>query len=422
MKPSPRVLRTALAAASAWFCLALPAPAQTPPARDYAPVFDRLWTTVNDKFFDPRMNGVDWRAVRTRYRPQVAGVRTDDEFHQLATRMLGELKVSHLRVNKPRPAAPAKAPPQGWGHLPTTGFTLDGVYHVRALRPEGAGADLRPGDRIASAPGAGPAGAPGVVEVEGCDGVRRSVRFTYTPREPDYSWRVLTSPGGERIGYFRLDRFSGDDAIAAIDKAMPALADTDGLIIDVRANSGGDSSAIHLVNWFTEGSRPAMIIWSRGALARLGRMPKPEEALNSRKVLGGARFINVAKGMLFSGGRVAAWTEGRGERGYRKPVSVLIGPRTGSSGEAFAWGMKLLTPARLIGRTTAGVLLSEERFDLADGWTVTLPNYGLWGPDGQSYVDRAVTPHEPVATTRADLCAAREPDMEAAFRHQDAAD
>lgn len=418
MKPNPRVCRTVLASASASLCLAFSAPGETLPARDYAPVFDRLWATVNDKFFDPRMNGVDWRAVRARYRPQVAGVRTDDDFHQLATRMLGELKVSHLRLNKPGAAVSAKAPPQGWGYPPTTGVTLDGAYYVRALRPGGAGADFRPGDRLLSPPAPGSAGAQGVVEVEGCDGVRRSVRFTYTPREPIYSWRVLTSPGGERIGYFRLDRFGGENAIEAIDKAMPALADTDGLIIDVRANSGGDSSALHLVNWFAEGSRPAMIIWSRGALARLGRMPTPEEVLSSRKVLGGARFINVVKGMLFGGGRAAAWTEGRGEGGYRKPVSVLIGPRTGSAGEAFAWGMKLLTPARLIGRTTAGALLSEEKFDLVDDWTVTLPNYAGWGPDGQSYIDRPVTPHELAPTTRADLCAARDPDMEAAFRHQ----
>ena len=421
MKSLPRILRTVALAASTSLALAVSAPAQTPPARDYGPVFDRLWTTVNDKFFDPRMNGVDWAAVRARYRPQLAAVRSDDEFHQLVTRMLGELKVSHLRLNRPR-TAPVKAPPQGWGSLPTIGAHLDGVYHVRALRPDVAGADLRPGDRIAAIPPPAPVGAEGAMDVEGCDGVQRRVRFTYAPRPPVYSWRVLTSPAGERLGYFRLDRFSGDDAIEAVDKAMAALADTDGLIIDVRANSGGDSSAIHLVNWFTQGSRPAMIIWSRGALARLGRMPTPQEALASRKVLGGARFINVAKGMLFSGGRVAAWTEGRGEQGYRKPVSVLVGPRTGSSGEAFAWGMKLLTPARLIGRTTAGALLSEDSFDLIDGWTVTLPVYGLWGPDGQSYVDRPVAPHEPVALTRADLCAGRDADMEAAFRHQDAAD
>lgn len=101
---------------------------------------------------------------------------------------------------------------------------------------------------------------------------------------------------------------------------------------------------------------------------------------------------------------------------------MLIGPRTGSAAEAFAWGMKLLTPARLFGRPTAGKLLSSESFDLPHGWKVTLPTYGLWGPDGQSYVDRPATPHEPIATIREDLCAGRDPDMVAALRHQDMTD
>ncbi len=105
MKPFSRILRTGLAGVSASLCLIAPAPAQTPPVRDYGPLFDRLWTTVNERFFDPRMNGVDWRAVRARYQPQVAGVRTDDEFHELGARMLGELQVSHLRLTKPRAAS-----------------------------------------------------------------------------------------------------------------------------------------------------------------------------------------------------------------------------------------------------------------------------------------------------------------------------
>lgn len=417
MKRSSR----AFALAAVLTCLTAAASAQEDSRRDYLPVFDQLWSIVNDEFFDPQMNGIDWRAVRERYRPEAERVQSDEAFETLATRMLGELRVSHLRVAK-RPQVPAVPPAQGWGVLPTVRDTLDGVYHVKALRPYGVESGFRLGDRIPVLPTPGPVGERTSVKVEGCDGLRRTVSYVRAPRPETYEWRVVNSPGGERIGWFRLDRFGGEEAIAAADQAMAALADTDGLIIDVRNNTGGDSSAIHLLNYFAEGSRPAMIVWSRGALAQLGRMPTPEEALNAHKVLGGARFSKVVMGMMGGGGSAAAWTEGRGEDRYRKPVVVLTGPRTGSSGEAFAWGMKLLTPARLIGRTTAGALLSEETFQLSGGWSVTLPNYGLWGADGRSYVDRPVTPHEQVATTRADLCAARDPELEAAFRYQDVTD
>jgi carboxyl-terminal processing protease len=416
-------MRGTMTALIAMACaLAAPAAGQpTPsPPSDYLPVFDRLWSTVNDNFYDPRMNGVDWRAVGARYRPEAATVRTDADFHALGTRMLKELKVSHLYLRAPRPQPAATPSSVATGVLPIRSQMIGDDRVVLEVR-EG-GAEFKVGDRILpNTPAPGAPGAFASLEAEGCDGLQRTVRFSFASRAPVQQWRTLTSPGGERIGYHRLDRFN-PGMIPDMDQAMAAFADTDGLVIDLRNNNGGDSSALHLQNYFVEGSRPAMIIWSRGALQRLGRMPTPAEALTARKVLGGERFFNVVKGMILGGGKAAAWTEGRGAAGYRKPVVVLIGPGTGSAAEGFAWGMKLTTPARLIGRTTAGELLSSENYDLPRGWRVTLPNYGLWGPDGVSYADRPVEPHQAVTWTREALCKGGDPDMASALRHHDETD
>ena len=32
--------------------------------------FEKVWRTVNDKFFDANFNGVDWRKMRERYKPR----------------------------------------------------------------------------------------------------------------------------------------------------------------------------------------------------------------------------------------------------------------------------------------------------------------------------------------------------------------
>ena len=32
-------------------------------------VFDAMWNTVNQKYFDVKFNGIDWGAVREQYRP-----------------------------------------------------------------------------------------------------------------------------------------------------------------------------------------------------------------------------------------------------------------------------------------------------------------------------------------------------------------
>src|SRR5207244_6129320 len=59
---------------------------------------------LRDQFFDEKMNGVDWNAVRTTYEPRIAGARTPDEMRRIVSLMLGELNASHMGIS---------APPQG---------------------------------------------------------------------------------------------------------------------------------------------------------------------------------------------------------------------------------------------------------------------------------------------------------------------
>jgi hypothetical protein len=42
-----------------------------------AEVFDRMWTLVNEHYFDANFRGVDWPAMRARYRPEALAA-TDD--------------------------------------------------------------------------------------------------------------------------------------------------------------------------------------------------------------------------------------------------------------------------------------------------------------------------------------------------------
>ena len=60
--------------------------------------FNVVWKTVNDKYFDPQFGGVDWAAVKRKYEPQLAGIDGDAELYDLLSRMLAEIKISHLRI------------------------------------------------------------------------------------------------------------------------------------------------------------------------------------------------------------------------------------------------------------------------------------------------------------------------------------
>src|SRR5688572_14845940 len=76
---------------------------QARPQQQSSPVvrqkaFDVVWKTINEKYFDPKLGGIDWSAVRTWYSPQVSMVKTDQELYALLDRMLQELRISHART------------------------------------------------------------------------------------------------------------------------------------------------------------------------------------------------------------------------------------------------------------------------------------------------------------------------------------
>jgi carboxyl-terminal processing protease len=64
--------------------------------RDLA-VFDELWRTVHERFYDPALHGRDWKALREQYRPLVGVATSDEERSAVINRMLAELGASHTR-------------------------------------------------------------------------------------------------------------------------------------------------------------------------------------------------------------------------------------------------------------------------------------------------------------------------------------
>jgi carboxyl-terminal processing protease len=116
-------------------------------------------------------------------------------------------------------------------------------------------------------------------------------------------------------------------------------------------------------------------------------------------------------GLGANNGALSVYTEEMGERAFRGRVIVLTGPETASAAEGFAWLMRERTGAILVGRPTAGALLSSETVAMPGGWTLVLPVAGVWGPAGQDLGDRPVPPHVEVPWSRAAACSGADPDL-----------
>src|SRR5689334_19044220 len=69
---------------------------------DRQEIFSDTWATINEKYYDPSFNGVNWRAVREQYRPVAEAARTDDDFYTVMKKMVGELRDAHTRFATPR--------------------------------------------------------------------------------------------------------------------------------------------------------------------------------------------------------------------------------------------------------------------------------------------------------------------------------
>lgn len=385
-------------------------------AQRYERLYEALWTTVNDNFYDPHFRGTDWAAQRERYRAQARAADSDAEFLAIAREMLGQIESSHLHISPPAQST--------GGSSIGARFTRDGDDQVAtqvAPLSDAYAKGLRVGDRLLSDPDAlrGDLGTDAAVRIRTCEGQQRTLNIRresafWPPEHPGFRWSQIRTAGERRIGYMRIDRFD-DGAAALADQAMAELGEASAIVIDVRNNSGGNVSALRLASYFGPGAEPAVILLARPYLQALGRPVTTADIAAAPRVDRAYTTEAVFDAMMRHNGGAAFWTDTI-ERRFTGPVFVLVSEETGSAAEGFAWYMRERTHAKLIGTQTQGALLSSESFDIGDGWSVTIPVHGLWGANGVDYGDRAVPPHEEIRPTRADLCAGRDPVLGAALR------
>ncbi len=93
---------------------------------EFAEMFDQSWRYLSAYFYDPKLHGTDWDAVRARYRPLVKHVAMKEDLYALLYLMMGELNASHLGVAGS--STSAEEPTAGLGLL------FDPTYRGKGLK------------------------------------------------------------------------------------------------------------------------------------------------------------------------------------------------------------------------------------------------------------------------------------------------
>lgn len=160
--------------------------------------------------------------------------------------------------------------------------------------------------------------------------------------------RVEHLPGN--VGYFKLRSFHhvkyGAEKVAA---SMNLLADTDALIIDLRDNTGGTPEMVTLITSYLTGPEPVLLNTAR---FRLGDRTKE------------------------------TWTlrEVPGKRYTGKNVYILTNKSTSSAGEAFAYDLKALKRATIVGETTGGLANLSDWIPISQHFELSVPIAQITNP------------------------------------------
>ena len=107
---------------------------------DFAPVFDRLTSILDARFFDPGFNGKDWAAIKNRYRARALGAPNEGAFVIAVREMLKEIGVSHLgffNSSPPPPAPPGKEPAPDTRQIVGWITPAPGIGYMRIARFSG---------------------------------------------------------------------------------------------------------------------------------------------------------------------------------------------------------------------------------------------------------------------------------------------
>lgn len=354
-------------------------------------VFDTMWRSVDEWFFDPAMDGVDWEAIRREWRPRAARAESPAALYlDVLAPVLDQFRTSHVEIRPPGPLMLStgrlyreprqKAGPPvflsrddeaGMGAVLTWTGSAFLVEDVAADGPAQE-AGLRPGQSVRIASLSLPKTGRAVRLVDSDSGARFDV--TWSPKAAPSPTESRELPDG--TGYLKFDAFEPPD-VAWVLKTLEETKDRP-VVLDLRQNGGGlIAEMVRLASGLLPSATALGVFKGRKRDYRLG---------------------TARQGKIFDG-----------------PLAVLVGPRTGSCAEVTAAALRHYGRAQLFGSPTAGAVLASQIFDLPDGGTLMVPYLDYIDLSGERIEGRGVTPDVLAPRTARSFADRSDPAIDAAL-------
>lgn len=314
-----------------------PEPANTPETN-----FDLLWQEFDRLYGQFDTKKLDWNAIYQTYRPQVKTGMSDDALFDVVSQMLGVLNDGHVWLLKPGPP-----------------------YRRYDSGPTYPGGDFR---------------------VEVTRNYIQELNEITTPDGVNVRYGKLAG----NVGYLAFVNFGQSSHFyeKAMNEALAALADTKGLVVDVRNLEGGlDRSSQQVASRFAR----------------------------ERKLYMTTRFRNGPRHTDFTN-PMDWYVEPSTQSRYLKPVVLLTNRLTQSAGETFTLAMNQLQTVTQLGDTTYGIFSDNPQRELPNGWIYSVSTGDFRAADGRSYEGIGLVPKIQVVNSPDDLATGHDKVLETALR------
>jgi len=372
-------------------------------------VFDDVWETIQDRYYDPKFHGVDWQAKRDLFRPAAARASSPYEFYEVLRQMIASLKDAHTRVYS------LDEKFDWWNpRFVTVGLGIrevEGAPTVIQVEPGSAAAqiDIRRGDVIIRVDDVSVADLAakrsGMSEAmrartianifEGPAGT--AVKVGWITRNGKQKSAVLQRYWSQRqlgfsnqrkgkIAVLRLDAFTQSVALD-FSKSLPdVLEGAEGIVLDLRGNGGGDAEAMADI---------ASLFLDEGI--NLGKFADRS----------GASFeLQTYSKRLWRMPRVSP---------TKLPLVVLTSESTSSAAEILAAALQSKQRARVIGAGTCGCVLAiRNRHALPDGGVLDVSEFDYRTANGVRLEGVGIKPDELSPLKRSDIYSRQDRTLERA--------
>jgi len=373
--------------------------------QEWAEMFDDAWRTMKHRFYDARMHGKDWDAMRAKYKPLVASVADTHELMNIINEMIGELNASHTGAAVAGAAGPAGA--AGGGRAATRHLGVDlaadeasGRYKVTHIYQDGpADKDwikLEAGNYLLAIDGKPVKAGDDTAAFLGRR-LNPKVELTVNAKpEEAGAWKVKYEPIASaafavlrherwvnerrakvdeishgRVGYLHIKAMD-QPSLARFKKDLAEFRHKEALVIDQRWNGGGN----------IEQELLAILV------------QRPYQVWHPRGTEPTARPF----------------------AGFYGPKVVLQNWRSASNAEMFPAGFRALGLGKVVGTPTMGAVIGTGSYSLIDGSTIRTPGVGVYLSDETrtNMENTGVKPDIAVENTPEDNLANRDRQLEVA--------